>query len=85
MYRIRGTVKLTGAVKKFAIVIGDDGREYFSIPSLFRFAQAYSCIRAGSSVEFDPTPTPQGWRAMDVTVLSLTAKDAATNGEESRL
>jgi len=85
MYRIRGTVKLTSTVKKFAIVTGDDGREYFSIPSLFRFAQAYSCIRPGSSVEFDPTPTPSGWRATDVTVLSLTAKDAVPHGEEKRL
>lgn len=85
MYRIRGTVKLTGAVKKFSIIIGDDGRDYFTIPSLFRFAQAYACLRPGSAVEFDPTPTEQGWRATDVTVLSLTAKDAHAHGEEIRL
>jgi cold shock CspA family protein len=85
MYRIRGTVKLTGVIKVFSIVTGDDGVEYFTIPSLFRHPRTYPCLKQGSVVEFEPKATEHGWRASDVTVLSLTTKDADTHGEEIRL
>ena len=85
MYRIRGTVKLTGVIKIFSIVLGDDGVEYFTIPSLFRHPRTYPCLKLGAVVEFEPTATPHGWRAADVTVLSLTAKDTDAHGEEVRL
>ncbi|MFA6244093.1 MAG: hypothetical protein WC655_24330 [Candidatus Hydrogenedentales bacterium] len=83
MYRIRGTVKLTGVVKKFAIVSGDDAVEYFLIPSLMKQPHIYTCLRPGSVVEFEPKPTPAGWRATDVTVLSITTKDTESHGTES--
>ena len=85
MYRIRGTVKLTAVIKTFTIVLGDDGVEYFTIPSLFRQPRTYPCLKQGSVLEFEPKATPNGWRATDVTVLSLTTKDTDAHGEEVRL
>ena len=85
MYRIRGTVKLVGVIKIFTIVLGDDGVEYFTIPSLFRVPRTYPCLQPGAILEFEPKATAHGWRAADVTVLSLTAKDTDAHGEEVRL
>jgi hypothetical protein len=85
MYRIRGTVKLTGVIKKFTIIIGDDGVEYFAIPSLFRHPHTYPCLKEGAVIEFEPKATVHGWRVFDATVLSLTAKDSDAHGEEVRL
>ena len=67
----------------FAVVVGDDEREYFTIPSLLRYPQAYASLRIGSLVEFVPAWTEKGWRATDTAVLSITPKDA--DGEETHL
>ena len=83
MYRIRGTIKLVSAGKKFLIVTGDDEVEYFTIPSLFRNYHIYARLHPGSVIEFEPKATAQGWRATDVTVLSITTKGAESHGEES--
>lgn len=85
MSRILGTVKQLSLVKPiFGIVVDDAGNEYFFIPSLMRFKQAYWRLIAGVAVEFEPFEAEQGWRARDVTVLLNPSIGEARHGEDHR-
>ena len=83
-FRIQGIVKTISMAKPiFGIISGDDGREYFFIPSFFQFKQAYWCLAEGSRLEFVPQPTSRGLRAEEITVLSTpTATEIPRDGEE---
>lgn len=83
-FRIQGHVKTISMAKPiFGIILGDDDREYFFIPSFFQFKQAYWCLLPGARLEFLPQATSRGLRAEDITVLSTpTETEMSRDGEE---
>lgn len=84
MSRIQGTIKQLSIVKPiFGIVQDDAGNEYFFIPSLMLYKQAYWRLVAGQMVEFEPFEAEQGWRAKRITVPSSVSHSAGHHGEET--
>ena len=88
MYRIQGAVKQISFARGpglsiYGIVTGDNGLDYFFIPSMMNPPkQSYYSLKIGSILEFDPLPTPTGLRADHVTVLYLSSADrSAARGE----
>ena len=94
--RIQGIIKQVSFERPvFAIVLGDDGKDYFLIPSLMRpnpgivvstisKKQAYYSLSEGVRVEFDPTPTVNGLLAHDVILLCLSSSERGRHGEASQ-
>lgn len=83
MYRIQGRVKQIAFARPiYGVIVGDDGLDYFFIPSLMNPPrQAYYSLREGSLVEFFPTPTTSGLRAADIAVLCLSPERSISRGE----
>lgn len=83
--RIRGKIKLVKFDQQiFGVIDGDDGRDYFFIPSLMLHKQTYWRLEPGFTVEFMPLPTDHGFRASEITVL-WTVTGTHANGEEKRV
>ncbi len=80
MYRIQGTIKhLSIQPKKFGIAEGDDGKDYFFIPSSMASPPQFDILAPGRRIDFEPTRTTHGFRAALVTVLS--ERSGASSGE----
>jgi cold shock CspA family protein len=71
---MNGCVVKTYPNKSFGFIKGDDGKEYFLHRSsilnfhVFHSSDFYSCIKVGDYVEFTPTVTAEGPRAIHVLV-----------------
>lgn len=80
MYRIQGTIKhISTTPKTFGIAEGDDGKDYFFIPSSMASPPQFHLLAPGRRIDFEPTRTSHGFRAALVTVLS--EKSGASSGE----
>ena len=81
-HRIRGKVKLIHKHGKiFGVIMGDDLRDYFFIPSLMQYPHAFHALEQHSPVEFMAKATPTGLRAVDISVLISVTE--TTYGESS--
>ena len=79
MYRIRGTIKFVSRkplqAKTFAIVLGDDFRDYFFIPSYMELPAHFVGLKELLRVEFEPRARDSSREklyAWGVSVLSTT-------------
>lgn len=82
MYRLQGSIKrVSTAPKIFGVIVGDDQRDYFFIPSLMRVKSEFFRLREGLRVEFESTVTDTGLRAADVCVLWLSSDPKVPHGE----
>lgn len=82
MYRLQGSIKrVSTAPKIFGVILGDDQRDYFFIPSMMRVKSEFFRLREGLRVEFDSNLTAQGLRAGDVFVLWLSSDNKVPHGE----
>jgi cold shock CspA family protein len=80
--RIQGSVKEISTRKPiFGIILGDDDREYFFMPSSCQFKQTYWCLHPGSRLEFHPFTSDRGLRAEDISVLSTPDAAELSDGE----
>ncbi len=71
-HRIRGSVKLISKQGKvFGVIVGDDLRDYFFIPSCLKSPPQFLTIEINAVVEFTPRSTERGMRAWNVSVLPL--------------
>ena len=69
-HRIRGSVKLISKQGKvFGVIVGDDLRDYFFIPSCLKLPVQFPIIEVSTIVEFTPRSTERGMRAWNVSVL----------------
>lgn len=69
-HRIRGSVKLISKQGKiFGVIVGDDLRDYFFIPSCLKLPAAFHSLELQAVVEFTPRSTERGMRAWNVSVL----------------
>lgn len=69
-HRIRGTVKLIEKQGKiYGVIIGDDLRDYFFIPSCLKLPAQFQTLEISAHVEFTPRSTERGMRAWNVSVL----------------
>ena len=76
MYRIQGTIKQVSFKGKiFGIICGDNELDYFFIPSSMAAPPQFWLLDTGRRVEFEPTRTIHGLRALIVTVLSQRGTD----------
>lgn len=83
-HRIRGKVKLIHKDGKiFGVILGDDLRDYFFIPSFLRVPSAFHALESGAHVEFTPRSTEKGMRAWNVSVLISVTE--TTHGERQSL
>ena len=84
MYRLQGTIKKVETTPKiFGVIDGDDGLQYFFMPSLMRGKSEFFRCRVGLRVEFYSLLTPQGLRGSDITVLWLSLDDRSAHDGES--
>lgn len=84
--RTLGTIKhLSRWPKVFGIIIGDDLREYFFIPSFLDTPVLFTSLEIGTPVEFLPYWTGSKWRANLVTVPSRIQKTEPPGGEDTRI
>lgn len=60
---MKGVIKTFVPEKKFGFIKGDDGKDYFFHQASFKEQQHRKNISDNASVEFDPVPTPKGYRA----------------------
>lgn len=71
--RIRGFVKLIQKEGKiFGVIVGDDLRDYFFIPSCMKMPPLFHSLELKTTVEFTPRSTERGMRAWNVSVLRTT-------------
>lgn len=61
-----GKIKTVMTEKGFGFIIGDDLNEYFFHSSS---CLEFSKLKSGKKVEFDPTSSPKGKRAENVSIV----------------
>ena len=67
---INGTIVMVKHDKGYGFINGEDGREYFFHKDDMSDKSVYFAhIEVGSRVEFEPKPTPKGFRAANVDVV----------------
>lgn len=80
-HRIRGKIKVLSKESRiFGVIIGDDLRDYFFIPSFLRVPTLFQSLECEAVVEFTPRSTEKGMRAWNVSVLNAAER---SHGEES--
>lgn len=83
-HRIRGKIKLLSLQGKvYGVIVGDDLRDYFFIPSMLRVPSLFPQLEMHAHVEFTPRSTERGMRAWNVSVLH--SRTESSHGEESRV
>lgn len=68
---MKGKVVSFVAAKKFGFIDGDDGESYFLHVSKLKDKSQQGLLIKGAIVSFDPTPTPRGLSAAQITVLPV--------------
>lgn len=92
---MNGVIKTYVAEKKYGFIKGDDGKDYFFHLNAFKDIGQQDRICDDVVVEFEPIPTPKGYKAQNCSLLDssdittfvvpdefLTSKSMAINGWE---
>lgn len=66
-----GTIKNYLHQKKFGFILGDDNKDYFFHENTLVSISQVSQIVDGALVEFDPTVSPKGYKAVNVSIKSM--------------
>lgn len=77
-------VHTVGQRSGFGIIIGDDDRDYFFMPSYMRLPQYFPQLTLGSKFTFDPEDHPRGWRARNITVVCIAEPTEIPRAQASR-
>ena len=62
---MNGAIKSFVPEKKFGFINGDDGKDYFFHINEFKNSAHHKMIADGAVVEFEPSATPKGYRAVN--------------------
>lgn len=68
---MKGVIKTYVPEKKYGFIKGDDGKDYFFHLDSFKDRCHKDKICDDVLVEFEPTPTPKGYRAQECSLLNL--------------
>ena len=84
--RSYGKIKfLSRGPKIFGVVVGDDLRDYFFIPSFLEYPAQFHQLVEYIRVEFTPHWTGDKWRAWHISVPSLDLTEIDARGKEDRI